>query len=388
MLSTSTMSTITTEQATHRDTTAAREVSSNLTGKVTTAYARDKHLLMGRAPQVAVQAGGTPVGANATPRQAFAAAGADFTVEKRPIAFGTPLPGHPENEQLFSFGSPASIPGFRAVIRTDTNTALGVMGRDYTPVQNDSLIQLFEFLHEDARLDNIVAINGGRKIFATATIDVQGEVSEGDTIRRYLHAFNSFDGSSGFGVFFSDLRVVCANQLRYISGRGARLARDAGQGLVMRHTRSVEEFAANLPRLINLESARFHQDLTELRPLTAPRSLTSEGARAILEATFADKLAQPIKDKETGKPRARLLADLDNEVAAIRSHAFGETGIGIDTSDRSIWNLFQAITQYETHDTGRATDAVDRARTRLESLWGGTSAKRIERAREACLALV
>lgn len=369
--------TISTPQFAHLDTPEALAVSNRVPGKVTTAYARERQLLLGRAPQVAIQAGGTPVGPDATPRQAFAAAGANFTVEARPIAFD----GSPESDGT----AWAPIASHRAIVRTDNNHALGIVGRGYTPVQNDALINLFEFLREDAHLDNIVVLNHGRKVFATASIDIEGEVKDGDKIRRYLHAFNSHDGSSAFGVFFSDLRLVCANQLRYIAGRGARKAAASGSGLVMRHTSSVTEFAANLPRLINLETQRFQRDLAELRPLTTAR-LTTEASRAILEATFADKLAVPLKDKETGKPRERTLSDLDTEIGLIRSHAFGSTGIGIDPSDRSIWNLFQAITQFETHDAGRAKDDTERARARLESLWGGNSAKRIDRAREACLA--
>jgi hypothetical protein len=233
-----------------------------------------------------------------------------------------------------------------------------------------------------------VVLGGGRRVYATATIAIEGEVIPGDPIRRHLHAFNSFDGSTAFGVFFSDLRLVCANQLAYISGKGARKARSRSEGLVMRHTKSAEAFARQLPQLIDLQTRTFRQSLDELKPLTTTR-LSTEAARAVLEATYSDKLAVPIKDKDTGKPRPRVLADLEDTcLSTIRSHAFGSTGIGIDPSDRSVWNLFQAITQFETHDAGRLKDPVAAARARLESLWGGESAQRIDRAREACLALV
>lgn len=365
-----------TSQGVHTDTSAARGVSRPVPAKVTTAYARERQLLMGAAPQVAIQAGGTPVGPDATPRQAFAAAGADFVVASRPIAFDA----SPEGDCDWR-----SLATHKAIVRTDTGRALGVVGRGYTPVQNDTLIQLFDFLHEDAQIENIVVLNHGRRIYATATIDIQGEVTEGDTVRRYLHAFNSHDGSSAFGVFFSDMRLVCANQLRYIAGRGARLAAASGTGLVMRHTSGVEAFAKRLPELIDLQTQTFRQSLDELRPLTTTK-LTTEAARAILEATYADKLATPITDKKSGEKRQRTIADLDTEVSRIRSHAYGTTGIGIDPSDRSVWNLFQAISQFECHDTGRSKDDITRARARLESLWGGEASKRIDRAREACLA--
>lgn len=117
--------------------------------------------------------------------------------------------------------------------------------------------------------------------------------------------------------------------------------------------------------------------------------LSPEAARQVLEAAYADKLALPVTDKETGEKRQRTLGDLEKtDIGVIRSHAFGSTGIGIDPADRSVWNLFMGITQHETHDTGRGRNATEAARTRLESLWGGAASQRIERARQACLALV
>ena len=90
------------------------------------------------------------------------------------------------------------------------------------------------------------------------------------------------------------------------------------------------------------------------------------------------------------REHARTLNDLP-EIGIIRSHYSGTTGLGIrdlDGVSGTAYGLFNAITQFESHDAGRAKDETERARTRLEALWGGTSAKRIERAREACLALV
>lgn len=376
------MQTITTNQGTHADTPEAFAVSNMRAGlhkQVTSGYSRDRHLLLTAPRQVALAAGGTPVGPDAPPSLAFAAAGADFIVESRPIAFD-----HSPEAVTFDW---RSVSTHKALVRTDTGAALGVVGRGYQPIQNQSLIDLFSFLHEDAQLDNIVVLGGGRRVYATATIAIEGEVIPGDPIRRHLHAFNSFDGSTAFGVFFSDLRLVCANQLAYISGKGARKARSRSEGLVMRHTKSAEAFARQLPQLIDLQTRSFRQSLDELKPLTTTR-LSTEAARAVLEATYSDKLAVPIKDKDTGKPRPRVLADLEDTcLSTIRSHAFGSTGIGIDPSDRSVWNLFQAITQFETHDAGRLKDPVAAARARLESLWGGESAQRIDRAREACLAV-
>jgi phage/plasmid-like protein (TIGR03299 family) len=376
------MQTISSNQGTHSDTPEARAVSNMRAGlhkQVTSGYSRDRHLLLTAPPQVSLAAGGTPIGPDATVTQAFAAAGADFVVESRPIAFDA----DPETDSAWR-----CISTHKALVRTDTGAALGVVGRGYNPIQNQALIDLFQYLHEDAQLDNIVVLGGGQRVYATASIAIEGEVIPGDKIRRHLHSFNSHDGSTSFGVFFSDLRLVCANQLAFISGKGARKARSQGEGLVVRHTKGATEFARRLPELIDLQTRTFRQSLDELKPLTTSR-LSTEAARVILERTYADKLAAPIKDKDTGKQRERVLGDLEATcLSTIRSHAYGSTGIGIDPADRSVWNLFQAITQFETHEAGRLKDPVAAARVRLESLWGGESAQRIDRARQACLALV
>jgi phage/plasmid-like protein (TIGR03299 family) len=381
---------IKTEQATHSDTSEALAVSDMRFVKgreVTTGYSREKHLLLTAPPQVAVQAGGTPVGPDATPRLAFAAAGCDFKVVERPIFANLTPEFRPGVDYLDGVATLQQIPGHKAIVREGSNETLGVVSKGYHPVQNESFIALFEFLREDATLENIVAVNGGRKVFATASVNLRGEVKDGDSICRYLHAFNSFDGTTAFGVFFSDMRLVCSNQLRYISGRGARKAKADGVGLSLRHTKQVEEFAKRLPELIDLQNQRFQQDLSKLKPLTTLRVNNSQFI-AILERAYADKLAVPVVDKDTKKKRQRTLADLEATILPIEHHAFRGSGIGLDPADHSAWNVLQAISQFETHEAGKLKDPLANARARLESLWGGAASHRLDRAQEACLALV
>jgi phage/plasmid-like protein (TIGR03299 family) len=319
---------------------------------------------------------GTMVPDNASAYEAFAIAGLGWTADKRECLFPGP-------------DGPVQSPEHCSIVRSDTNQLLGIHGAGYTPVQNTALINLLDYLREDVTIENVLSIRDGKKVFATASIRVEDEVVPGDRVRRYLHAFNSFDGSSSFGVFFSDVRLRCANQLSYMTGKAVSRAQSEGSGLRMRHTQNVTSFAERLPQLIDLERRSFHQSISQLRELTQLK-MTPEIAKRILEATYADKLALPTKDKDSGEKRDRTLNDLP-EIGIIRSHYNGSTGLGIlDTEGvrGTAYGLFNAITQFETHDAGRAKDEIERARTRLESLWGGGASKRIERAREACLALV
>lgn len=319
---------------------------------------------------------GTFVPERASASEAFKIAGLDWTAERRAVFYMGP-------------DGPIPSPDHCSIVRSDNDALLAIHGTAYTPVQNSALINLLDYLREDINLETVLSIRNGRRVYATAAINTESDVVAGDTVRRYLHIFNSHDGSSGFGVFFSDIRLACANQLNYLTGSATRTAITNGTGLRRRHTGSVTEFAKQLPQLIDIERRTFAASIDELRSITKV-SITPEIARRVLEATYADKLSTPIRDKTTGEKRPRTYDDLP-EIGTIRSHYSGHTGLGITNIPGikgTAYALYNAITQFETHDAGRAKNETERARARLESLWGGTSAKRIERAREACLALV
>jgi phage/plasmid-like protein (TIGR03299 family) len=319
---------------------------------------------------------GSFVPERASAAEAFHIAGLDWTAERRPVTF-------------MGADGPLQSPDHVAIVRSDNDGLLGIHGTGYTPVQNNALVNLLDYLREDINLETVLSVRNGRRVYATASINTESEVVPGDRVRRYLHIFNSHDGSSGFGVFFSDVRLACANQLNYLTGRAASNAVSENAGLRRRHTSSVTAFTQQLPELIDIERRTFSKSIDELRDLTKVK-LTTEVAKRVLELTYADKLATPVRDKKTGDKRPRTLNDLP-EIGTIRSHYCGNTGLGITNIpgiSGTAYALFNAITQHATHDSGRSKDSTERARARLESLWGGTSAKRIERAREACLALV
>jgi hypothetical protein len=186
---------------------------------------------------------------------------------------------------------------------------------------------------------------------------------------------------------FSDRRLRCANEINFITGRAFHNAVAEGTGLRARHTVNVEQFARSLPDLINLQQQSFHQRIWAMQDMAA-KPCTIEVARRILEKTYADRLATPVKERN-GDTRARHLGDI-RDFDTIMSHYQGETGYGINDDARpiggTVYGLYNAITQFHTHDAGRRTDATEHARARLESLWGGPSATRVEKAYQACLA--
>ena len=350
---------------------------------VSQAYARDgkgpmvygKYKEAGYKVEPLIDKLGTRITENVSGTEAFRIAGLDWTAEKRAAFF-------------MGEDGPILAPDHCSVVRSDNGQLMQIAGKGYTPVQHTSIAELFNFLSGEIEIENVLSIRGGRKCYATASIKIEDEVVPGDRVKRYLHAFNSHDGSCSFGVFFTDVRLACANQLGMLTKRESSNAVASGQGLRMKHTKSVLEFAKNLPQLIDLERQSFRKSITELRDLTGV-PLTAELTKRVLEVTFADKLATPIKDKQTGDKRDRVLTDLP-EFGQIREHCYGGTGLGMDMDGvrGTLYGLLNGITQNQTHDGGKSKDSTERNRARLESLFGGAASKRINAAREACLALV
>jgi hypothetical protein len=328
------------------------------------------------------RAGGVFTPENASASEAFALAGLNWTAEKHDALY-----------------SPDGITIKRAtdhcsIVRSDTGDLLGIHGAGYTPLQHNAIINLLDYLREDIRIESVLNIRQGRKVVVSAALKLQDEVVPGDRIRRYIHIFNSYDGSSAFGsqrrqlgVMFSDRRLRCANELHFITGRAFHNAVAEGNGPRARHTVNVEWFARSLPDLINLQQQSFHQRIWEMQDMAA-KPCTIEMTRSILEQTYADRLATPVHERN-GTNRPRHLGDI-RDFETIMSHYQGQTGYGINDDARpiggTVYGLYNAITQFHTHDAGRKTDTTEHARARLESLWGGPSAARMEKAYQACLA--
>ena len=324
---------------------------------------------------------GKPVGSDLSPSEAFRAAGLDWTAQKGLLYYPGPD------------GEPVPSTEHCTITRSDNNQLLGVHGKGYTPIQQTAMIKVFEYLGDKAKIENILSIRDGRKVYATASIDIEEEVVPGDRVRRYLHIFNSHDGSSSFGAFETDIRLLCANQLTHLMGRAFSNALESGQGLRMKHTQKVEQFAEALPQRIAEARKGFKKEIQQFRDMSRIQLRGNDRAHAeavvrVLQATYSDKLAAPIRDKDTGEKRERRITDLA-DVEFVLNHFRGSSGIGMELTgvQGTAWGLFNAITQHECHDTGRSLDQTERCRARLESLWGGQAAKRIDRARQACLAL-
>jgi len=314
---------------------------------------------------------GTVIDFSLPAREAFRMANADWQVQARPVYTADML----------------EISGHKAITRMDTGTVLSIQKDSYSVVQNEQLIRIAEALHEDATMDAVVVLSEGRKVAFTAKVNnAGGEVVKGDEIHQYLVGCTSHDGTVSFQVMFSPIRVVCQNTLSAALGRAAH--GKANKKFSIRHTANANTLIKHLPSMIDMQRQQFTGGLDELRVMAA-KPCTEVMFRQYCQQVFADQLEGTTNatrgDKNTARPR--ILEDLP--AWDMVANKFAGEGIGFDIPGVSgtMWGAYQAITEYFSHDAGRAKkDSSEAARQRLESLYWGKAATTLNRAHALALA--
>lgn len=111
--------------------------------------------------------------------------------------------------------NPVEVPDFVATARDDSNAVLGVVTRDFEPLQNR---QLFGLLDEavaqtglQVQYESAGSLRGGRQVWALARLPEPIEVASEDRVWPYFLALNGHDGSRSASFFPTCVRVVCAN---------------------------------------------------------------------------------------------------------------------------------------------------------------------------------
>ena len=126
---------------------------------------------------------GTKVGHVLTAEEAIKAAHLDWTVEKREIYF---------KEEIDVFKSANAF----ATVRTDINLPLGIVSKNYKPIQN---LEAFNFMDtltmtKEAKYHTAGALFSGERVWILTKLPEQIVVLDEDVVDRYLLLVNNHDG--------------------------------------------------------------------------------------------------------------------------------------------------------------------------------------------------
>jgi len=141
-------------------------------------------------------------------------------------------------------GDMVEIPTHQINRRSDNGHVLGVVSKDWTPVQNTFLVEIAEALAQsgmtyEAVVETAGSLRGGRIVWALISTGLRQFY--GSDHKAYLLLSNSHDGSRAVRGTMTDVRVVCNNTLTFAEASRA--------SLMVRHSKNVQQ---NLNRAIGL----------------------------------------------------------------------------------------------------------------------------------------
>ncbi|OJF13134.1 DUF932 domain-containing protein [Couchioplanes caeruleus] len=232
-------------------------------------------------------------------------------------------------------------------VRTNPQTGateyLGIVGEDYTTVQNEQIAEVLNLLVDEsgAHFETAGSMRKGKSVFVTMKLPTAMEIAGVDRMDLYLAGTTSHDGTASLRLDATPVRIVCANTqrsafaqsegtytFRHTSNITAKIS-EARQalGLMWKH---FDAFEAAAEKMINeaLTMGEFEKIVAQLWPLADDATDTARN-----------------NAKQRASTLRYLVRDADTQKAIKGTR----------------WAGYQAITEYVDH-YAKASTAEIRAR--------------------------
>ena len=256
-----------------------------------------------------------------TSEEAVTLGGLDYEVVKQPIYFN----GETGNVE---------IPGKFATVRTDIGKPLGVVGSQYTVIQNRDAFSFFNAVVDEgeAMFETAGALGDGERIFVTAKIPAHIEVAK-ELVELFWFLYNSHDGSGSLVGAFTPVRVVCNNTLN-------AALRTAKMKVSIRHTQSANERLKEAHKMMGLAN-KLKNELTDVYNAMAKTKLVdSQLKRMITEMVAGQGGLEKLGAGE--EVSTRMMNMIDGVYEYALSHPTNQT----NATRGTMFGAYNAVTGY------------------------------------------
>lgn len=271
------------------------------------------------------------------------------------------------------------VPNAFAMVRSDNNAVLGVVGNQYTALQNRDAFSMMDAIvrdHGSAKYETAGALGKGERVWLQ--LAVEGDITlrdargreAGDTLQRYILMANSHDGSSPVMVATTMVRVVCQNTLTAALTSAANMFK-------VRHTKGMGLKVESAREALGIINKSYEELEAKIQQLTRV-SVTDAGFQAFITSLGFDA------DAPGGKAKGAV-----DTLTALWSGA--GKGSELATARGTAWGALNAITEYVDHERPTRVTAASSFKTegeaRLASQWFGSGLQLKEKALEKALLL-
>lgn len=285
------------------------------------------------------------------------------------IADAIKLAGLDWNVRMETLSTPdGKLAPMRATVRESDNSILGVVGVDYTVLQNTKAFEWFQPLVDAGlvKLESAGCLRQGQRIWVLAKTSVDPvEIVPGDPVMSYILLSNGHDGKLACRAGFTGIRVVCANTM-------AAAHRDRASKLLrVRHHSKIEDTLKGIREVMNVAAQDFQATAEQYRNLAA-RQINAADFKKFVKRVFslkdetpADVASSPVIEVVETEDKDRKGETLCNRIVPLFEKGRGNNLPGVAGT---YWAAYNAVSEYLTHERGRTQD------TRLDSLWYGQAA--------------
>lgn len=304
-----------------------------------------------------------------TSAEAIQHAGLDYRVEKRRLF---------TNDSVNTFGNADTIkptievPNTFATVRTDNDTVLGVVGKEYQVVQNRDAFSFFDAIvgGEGILYETAGALGKGERIFITAKLPNYIKVGREDLIGQYLFLTTSHDGLGSIMAAFTPIRIVCNNTLNaaYSNCTGA---------IRIRHTGTAKEKLEQAHRVMGIVN-KLSTCLEEALNGWSKIRITDEQVKALIQQALAPN-REVLHNAKGGKEDA-YSTQFRSVCTSVFEYAMSSPTQQTEETKGTLFGAYNAITGYYQNVRSYKDDE-----TKLRSLmFGGVAQTRTHKAFQLC----
>ena len=308
-----------------------------------------------------------------TSEEAIKHAGLDYEVVKSPL-FTNGSEIITDFNHLEMNQNTLEVPNYFANIRTDNNTVLGVVGKDYHIVQNHEAFNFFDAIvggDEGILYETAGALGKGECIFITAKLPDYIRVGNGDDVtEKYIFLTTSHDGSGSITAAFTPIRIVCQNTLNASLRNMTNVVR-------IKHTSGAKQRIENAHKIMGLVNTLSTQLENIFNNWTKVRVTDQEVKKLIQLALCPNKETLDLLKKGAHDEISTLFK---NTIDDAFNYAMLSDTQQMDTTKGTLYGAYNAVTGYFHNVRNYKNDEA-----KLQSIvLGGTAQIKSQKAFELC----
>jgi phage/plasmid-like protein (TIGR03299 family) len=286
---------------------------------------------------------GVEVSNDLTPAQMMEKAGLNWDVSKEDIQTVSGI----------------KIKGKQALVRSNDNKVLDVVGDDWNPVQNADAFEFFSeyVLAGDMEMNTAGSLKGGTNVFALAKVKESFSILGDDRVDSYLLFSNPHQYGKAIDIRFTPIRVVCNNTLTFS-------LQTSSKNFVKIGHRST--FDANM---VKQQLGLAHEKFAKYKEMAEFLSTKRFSVEALIQ------YYNDVFPHTYNKSKSETVTSVD-DLSRNARQAFEvlETQPGAQYGEGTWWQALNSVTYLTDHQMGRSAD------TRMQSAWFGTNQARKLRA--------